>query len=75
MSDSIERRHGHGWLCLLWTLVAAIGGLVIYAKLRPETEIGKHVNGLCESLWNALRRCCPCHCGEEEEESVTPPEE
>lgn len=61
MSDNTRTAHGHGWLWLLWGLAAAVGGLVVYAKMKPETEVGKHVNGLCDSLWSALRRCCACH--------------
>ena len=72
MSDNTERHHCHGWLWALWALVAGIGGLVVYAKMKPETEIGKHVNGLCDSLWSAMRRHCPmCHVAESE----LPPEQ
>lgn len=74
MSDNTRTPHGHGWLWLLWGLVAAVAGLVVYAKMKPETEVGKHVNGLCDSLWSALRRCCPM-CREDEAGAESPPEE
>jgi hypothetical protein len=73
MSDNAERHNGHGWLWILWTLAAAVAGLVVYAKMKPETEIGKHVNGLCDSLWGALRRACPM-CHQDEAQAESPPE-
>ena len=74
MSDNTED-HGHGWPMLLWVLVAGIAGLVVYAHMRPETEIGKHMNGLCDSLWSAMRRHCPMCRHEAADEAAALPDE
>ncbi len=73
MSENREGHHGHGWLWMLWALVAGMGGLVVYAKMKPETEIGKQVNGLCDSLWSAIRTHCRC-CQSEDEIEPAPEE-
>ena len=74
MSDNSERNSGHDWLWLLWALVAGIAGLMVYARMRPETDIGKHMNGLCDSLWSAMRRHCPCCHGAGAEPEALPAE-
>jgi hypothetical protein len=67
MFDNVERRQGNGWLWVVGLLAAAMGGLVVYARMRPESGVGKRVNGasvtLCEAarrcpLWQAMTRCC-----------------
>ena len=56
MSEERETRPGWGWLWVFGLLAAAIGGLVVYARMRPETAVGKRVNGASVTLWEAMGR-------------------
>jgi len=54
--EMAEKRANYGWLWVFGLLAAAIGGLVVYARMKPETAVGKRVQGATVTLWEALRR-------------------
>ena len=74
MSEDMERRQGYGWLWVVGILAAVIGGLVVYARMKPETAVAKRVNGATVTLWEAMRRCCHNGEGTEAEQAALPSE-